>query len=322
MLSGKAVVTEETQRAVFAAADTLGYQYGKKSLILGFMAGSWDVALHTQPFVSEVLSGFEQSCRFHNAGLMYASLEGQERMTLEQMPVMILEQQVQGVALANVFDARVFDLLRELQLPFVSISHYLKGFNTDTVICDDEEGGYLATRYLLEKGHRSPPPAMLLSKPEKTSIYRRYLGYRRALDEFGIDFDPRYTYVDENSYARAAGGIKALFQLPEPPSAIFCGTDSTAMNAERILQQMGISVPEQCSLIGFDDIEPAAHCAIPLTTIHVDNRMLGSEAVRLLLTRIEQPGLPSRTLSIGVQLLERESVAPYTARTSTLVPEI
>ncbi|HLG76975.1 MAG TPA: LacI family DNA-binding transcriptional regulator [Ktedonobacteraceae bacterium] len=310
VLSGKATVSEETRNAIFAAANELGYPYTKKTMAIGILAAGDNPTRSLVPFISDVFHGIELVCQEQEVGLMYSSVPRTDIAAFAQMPIIVRRRQIEGAILINIYDQQFYQLVTQNDLPCVFVSHHVDLPQTDTIVCDDEKGGYLATRYLIDHGHCSPPPAIIGAPPEKSSLYKRYQGYRRALEEAGIPYDERYTWFgDQNGEIRGKEGVRYFFSLPQPPTAIFCCTDLSANAALNMLQELQIQVPEQCSLIGFDDSPQAARGPVPLTTIHAPNEALGMEAARLLLSRLSHRQLPSRRVCLDVTLVERGSVA-------------
>ena len=105
--------------------------------------------------------------------------------------------------------------------------------------------------------------------------------------------------------------------LPQPPSAVFCCNDLTALGALTALRERGVAVPSGCSVLGYDDIDMALHTVPPLTTIRVDKELLGAEGVRLLTERIARPATPMRHVQLEVTLVERLSVQAFSQDSAT-----
>ena len=141
------------------------------------------------------------------------------------------------------------------------------------------------------------------------SIEQRALGYWTALREAGIEPDPE---LYDGDTLGTAGGFRAcqrLLATGHPFTAIFCANDEIAIGAIQALHQAGLSVPADISVVGFDDIDIAQHLIPPLTTVRVDKEAIGAYAVQRLVARALMPNAVATTVSVHVQLVERNTVA-------------
>jgi LacI family transcriptional regulator len=177
------------------------------------------------------------------------------------------------------------------------------------VVPDDELGGYTATRHLIEHGHRrigyvrerNPYPA----DPE------RFAGYQRALAEVGIDLDPELVVTDHNDPFGGHAAAARLLELPEPPTAIQCYTDRMAMGAYRAIRRAGLRIPEDISVIGYDNQDQIAPWLDPpLTTIQLPHEAMGRWAVEHLHRVLSGEAEGPQQRRMECPLVVRESVAP------------
>ncbi|HLG78185.1 MAG TPA: LacI family DNA-binding transcriptional regulator [Ktedonobacteraceae bacterium] len=312
VFAGKAdiSISEQTRALVLAAAKELGYQPKQRPVTpietVGLVVRAQALPFSDSPFYAQILHGAEQTCTTRKVALMYATVD-ERASVLEQLPLMIQRKQVQALLLAGYFDPTFYELVERTGLPFILIDHMVKDLQADSVTGDDEEGGFLATRYLLEHGHRHP--ALITGPVRHTSLLGRLNGYRRALAEYGVPYDDSLVYrVDDTTLEEGYAAMQVLLDLPVPPTGVFCCNDHSAMGALRALYDQGVPVPDGCSIIGYDDIKGAAHTHPPLTTIKIDQELLGVQSVWLLLERIERPDMPPRQVRVGVSLVERGSV--------------
>jgi LacI family transcriptional regulator len=174
---------------------------------------------------------------------------------------------------------------------------------------DDERGGYEATLHLIAHGHRrigyvredNPYPA----DPE------RFAGYRRALDEHGIPFDPRLVSVAANDPFGGTAAATRLLELPDPPTAIQCYTDRMAMGAYRAVRYAGLRIPQDISVIGYDNQDQIAPWLDPpLTTMQLPHEAMGRWAVEHLLRVLRGEADGPQRLRMQCPLVVRDSVAP------------
>ncbi len=320
VFANKPGVAASTRQMVLSIASELGYQsahdlfpgIAQSSPItaLGFVVRALPAPLSSNTFYLYVLHGMEEVCREHGISLMYASID-ENAKGIEQLPAMLQQKQIQGLLVVGYFHPSFFALLQSLDLPFVTVDHYLDSLQVDSVVTDDEQGAYMATKYLLEHV-QNPVPAIISDLHSHASIYNRWRGYRRALSERQLLYDERYDYQGFQGDSFVNKSMRAMLQLETPPNAIFCCGDAMAMDALKALQDCGIAVPEACALIGFDDLPMTSHTTPALTTMKVDIELLGKEGTRSLLERVKHPAMTTRRTVISVQLIERASVSQKT----------
>jgi LacI family transcriptional regulator len=184
---------------------------------------------------------------------------------------------------------------------------HLDHFDFPLIDVDNQFGGYLATRCLIEQGHRQI--ASITGPLISQSARDRLAGYQKALAEAEIPFDP--SMVIEGDYAHRSGyqAMKQILQRKIPFSAVFSHNDRMAIAAISAMRAEGLRRPEDISVVGYDDIPEAEFAAPPLTTIRQPMVEVGATAVRVLLNLIEHPETPPQQVMLGVELIWRESVA-------------
>lgn len=204
-----------------------------------------------------------------------------------------------------------YKFLKEIgrDFPVLLVGGYLPGNSVSSVSGDNRNGGYLATRYLLDLGHRRI--AMIYGNQKVLSAAERYQGYLQALKEAGVKPDKNWL-VD--GYFREMEGflaMKKLLMLPAAirPSAVFAGNDMMALGALAAIKQAGLSVPKDISLVGMDNIYQTEICDPPLTTIHYPVYAFGAYAAQKLVDFLEgrtREFLPFHK-TFGVKLIIRQS---------------
>lgn len=179
------------------------------------------------------------------------------------------------------------------------------------VVIDDVAGGYIATMHLIELGHRK---IGYISDYMKDSPFHflpvqdRYQGYRNALADAGIEFNPNYYKQGEIDEQEAQRLSKEVLSLPDPPTAIFAYSDTQAFGVLRAAQELGIEVPEKLSVIGYDDIELAEY--LQLTTIRQCLYQSGVRGAQLLLEQMDEMFPEPKEISLSTQLVVRSTTAP------------
>jgi LacI family transcriptional regulator len=213
-----------------------------------------------------------------------------------------------GVVLMGEPDPAEVERLMRSRIPCVGVDLVLDGGNASQVISDNVAGAAMAVAHLAELGHRrvATITGLLETRPARD----RLTGYRQELQRRGLPY--RDDYVVYGDYYPDSGteAIASLLALEEPPTAVFCASDLMALGVLRGAAAAGVSVPEQLSVIGFDDIMVATHSDPPLTTLRQDKHGLGVATAEALLERIEgaEDATPARTLP--VELIARGTCAP------------
>lgn len=200
--------------------------------------------------------------------------------------------------------------LRNVSSRVVLIERHMWTVNFSSVLADDAHGGYLATKHLLELGHKH---IALVTRPRgySESLIKREDGYRKALAEAGIPVDDSLiTFADGWDPHHGERAVERLIEAEVPFTAIFGCTDRFAIGALRAIKKAGGRVPEDVSVVGFDDIEMASYVDPPLTTVRLPMMELGYEAARMLTRLLREQISRPRQVVIDVDLVQRESTAP------------
>ena len=256
------------------------------------------------PFVSEVVRGIEQVAGDHRYRVFLGTSHNDPNREMDLVKA-LREWRVDGVIIAASRVGSLYKpLLKEIGVPIVLINNQHEGKYLHSVAVDDAQGAQLATRHLIEQGHRVI--GHIAGPKEHLSSASRLAGYRRALTQAKIRFKASLV-VQGNG--RADSGAYALMLLKHTPrpTAIFCYNDMTAIGALANLRQHGVRVPTDVSVIGFDDIPFAAYVDPPLTTISQPQDEMGRIAMTMLLALIGKHTVENKI--IKGELIVRESSA-------------
>ncbi len=259
------------------------------------------------PFFAEIARGLEDLSFAHDHSVILCNSDGDPAKEQRYLGVLI-EQQVDGIALVSVRSTPAhLSMLRQRGIPFVVVDRDLPGLEADCVLADNFQGGYLATRHLLERRHRRI--ACITGPSELTPSADRVRGYRKALEEAGIR--PPEVWVRRGDFRAESGYEAARFFLGLPaevrPTAIFACNDLMAIGAMRAIGEAGLSIPDDIALVGFDDILLASYVIPPLTTVAQPTYEMGRMAGDLLLRRLGEPDRPPARLILPVRLVVRQS---------------
>ena len=212
-------------------------------------------------------------------------------------------------------DARKEDdfsqFLKQADCPIVLVNRTLGIANTyDTITLDNIQGGYLATKHLLELGHRRI--AMLRGPELSTTSQGRYEGYVYALQEAGIPLDKTLIRAGKlNMEFGREFAKKIILHSDNPPSAVFVGGDFTCYGLMDACIRAGIRIPEDLSIVSFDDIPFSDTAMVNLTTISHPYTQIGELVAKKIVHRIEQPDAPVEQITLLPTLVKRGSTAPY-----------
>jgi LacI family transcriptional regulator len=231
----------------------------------------------------------------------------QERRNLD----ILLSAQVAGVLVSvsrTTHDFRHFEKLRSHGMPLVFFDRIMAGDSVNAVVLDDQEGGYVSTRHLLEQGYRR---IAHLAGPQHMNIYKnRRQGYVDALREAGFPEDESLVvYCSDMAQEQGAEAMRQLLALPSPPDAVFAAGDYCALGAMVEARRHGLRVPADLAITGFSNESFTVVTEPTITSIDQRCEEMGQAAVRLLLELIEANGQPfaPRQVALRPQLLVRES---------------
>lgn len=308
VINNSRFVSDEIREKVMRVVKDLNYTPSalarslkvKETKTIGLLVTQTD-----NPFFAEVVSSVEQYCHQHHYNLILSTTAGNKDRLFNNLQTLI-QKQVDGLLLMCA-DAR-FQIGQNLNLncPFVIMDWWPTEQNADKIFEDSEYGGYLATKTLIEKGHKNI--AIITGNLTKSLAMNRLTGYKKALEEANIPVNPDWIIKENFDFAGGVSGMAKLLALPSRPSAVFAGNDSIAFGAYQVLWRYGLKIPEDISIIGYDNINLAQYMSPPLTTINQPKSDLGKLAVETLLQRIKNPDKEYNTILLKPELIERESV--------------
>ncbi|OBX08067.1 substrate-binding domain-containing protein [Gallibacterium genomosp. 3] len=263
------------------------------------------VTATSNPFFAEVVSGVEHYCNQHQYNLIISSTDGDEARLLQNIQTLI-QKQVDGLLLMY-SDSR-HSIVKQLnvQLPMVIMDWWPTALNADRIYENSESGAYLATKTLIEQGHQKI--AIITGKLDKSLAHNRLIGYKKALQDANLTVHPEWIIESHFDFEGGVEGMKKLLQCTDRPTAIFACSDTIAVGVYQVAWQHGLRIPEDLSVIGYDNIMLSQYLTPPLTTIHQPKAELGELAVETLLQRIKSPQQEYKTLMLEPQLIWRQSI--------------
>ncbi|EGQ9169027.1 substrate-binding domain-containing protein [Vibrio cholerae] len=265
------------------------------------------VTTSTNPFFGEVVKGVERSCYHQGYNLILCNTEGDNQRMKASINT-LLQKRVDGLLLmCSTLEGERLDVFdRYPDIPIVVMDWGPILFASDKIQDNSLQGGYMAAKHLIECGHKEI--GCITGPLIRHQAQMRYEGYKRALAEAGIAINP--DWIVESDF-ECEGGYQAfekLYQRGKLPSALFVSNDMMAMGVIQAANQRGLRIPDDLSLIGYDDVHIAKFMTPALTTIHQPKYRLGKAAIDTLLYRLENPDTTAQVVQLEPTLVVRNSV--------------
>lgn len=289
VLTGNVHVSEETLKKVKLAIEKLGYRpnalarslINKKSKTIGLIIPEIE-----NPFYAEIISGVEKAATRQDYGLLLVSYST-DNIKKDNYKT-LLERRVDGIIHAGPFqNDKLIPRLKEEGFPFVLVGRKISNLETNCVIVNDRKAAYKATMHLLNLNHTII--GFIFGNVDSYSSIEKLEGYKMALAEKHIPFKEELV---EPGYLEFNGGYEAALSLLKKnprPTAILAGNDVMALGAREAILEMGMNIPQDMALVGFDDIPWVSLKGLELTTISVPRYKMGYLACDLLIKKINQP---------------------------------
>ncbi|HGY9595328.1 substrate-binding domain-containing protein [Vibrio campbellii] len=304
-------VSEEISERVNNAAKELNY-YAPSALARSLKVNRTKtigmlVTTSTNPFFGEVVKGVERSCYQKGYSLILCNTEGDNERMRESINT-LLQKRVDGLILmcSSLEGERIDVFERYPDIPVVVMDWGPMLFTSDKIQDNSLRGGYLAAKYLIDCGHKEV--GCITGPLIKHQAQMRYEGYKRAMLEAELEFNAHW--IVESDF-ECEGGYQAFKKMVERgplPSSIFVSNDMMAMGVINAANELGIQIPEQLSIIGYDDIHIAKFMSPSLTTIHQPKYRLGQAAVETLLRKLDEKSDEAQVVQLEPTLVERNSV--------------
>jgi LacI family transcriptional regulator len=308
VINGRYGVSAATNARVKAVIRDLGYEASlvaqslrnHRTNVLGILVAD------LEPFSTELLKGVADAIRgtgfellVYSAGGLSTDHVGWERRYLSRLAGTLID----GAVLVT---PTVVDVRDDVHV--VAVDPHTGPSELPTVDSDNLRGARLATRHLLELGHRRI--ALLSGRPDLQSARLREQGYRSELEAAGVPVDETFIRVGGYDLERSTGEARALLGAADRPTAIFGANDVSAIAAVNVAGQLGLRVPEDLSVVGFDNVPEAALASPPLTTVEQPIREMGRRAAELLIALIRGEAVGSGHIMLPTRLVVRRSTAP------------
>lgn len=307
-LAGKEGVGDELRVKIRRLAREMGYVYGpsesrakdSRSFNVGILVPERFMGIKTS-FYWVLYQNISRGLMDRNCYGIFEILRSGDEQSLA-VPKMVQDRKVDGVIILGQTGREYLQKMMQLSLPVVCMDFYVDVPGIDTVITDNFYGTFLLTDHLVENGHRKI--GFVGNIHATSSIQDRFLGYMKSLIANNLPYRPDWTVSD-----RLLSGENIDLELPEElPTAFVCNCDETAYRLVRSLAQRGLRVPDDISVVGFDNYMLSGICDPPITTVEVDVKSMAREGVSMLLKKIADPSCRAGVKPVSGRLVVKESV--------------
>ncbi|WP_245866755.1 LacI family DNA-binding transcriptional regulator [Oceaniglobus roseus] len=307
--SARARLSASTRKKVREAAEELGYRLVRRttkrspaeSKTIGFVVDE----LTTDPWMPMAFEGAREKALEHGVTMTLAVLRGDddlERQALEQLG----RQSVLGLILGTMLTRRLDPPPLVFDLPAVLVNCYDPGRKLPSILPGELVGGRTATQRLIDAGRRRI--GLINGQDGLDATRDRLRGYRQALASNDLPFDPALVFPGNWEPSAGYEGTRQMMALADPPDAFFCANDMMAVGCYDALKEMGKRIPEDVSVVGFDNREIAQFMRPPLTTLILPHYEMGAMAAEMLLDMAGGLQNGHDQIKVECTLLDRESV--------------
>lgn len=305
-------VSAKLERRVLSAMQKLKYHPStlarsfrrQRTMLIGVL-----IPILEHPAYSRMASSIEK--QLFDRGYRALICNSEEDESREQQYIeMLLQQRVDGIIInSSARDSQSLMALGENDIPIVLFDRNLQDLRCNKVFCDNSMGGFIGMEHLIKLGHRRIGVVGAPTYPEP--IIRRLKGIREAMTAYNHPDDPELIVTgDSQLFDMGYHAAQQLMDLDDPPTAIFALTDVTAVGVMHAVAERGYKIPQDISVLGYDDIPIASYMIPPLTTIAQPIVEMGKVAVDLLLRQLEDEDQEPQSAVLETRLVERFSTAP------------
>ncbi len=319
VINNSGYASEKTRKKVLKIVEELSYHpsraarglASKKSGNIGFIVSD-DHFSRLEPFYTKIFLGTEFEARLHNYYILLTTV-GNNFREPDSIPRFLLERNVDGVIIAGKCPGKLVDYIQRLDIPIMLVDYMFPRKRFSSVMIDNRRGAHLAVKHLVATGHSEI--GFIGGDIAHPSIAERFLGFKEALVEHGIVPDKRLQITDEDdtTIRNGAAATRRMFEGGKKPTAIFAANDAMALGCIQFAKQRGINIPDDLSLIGFDDIEASVHMEPALTTVKVFKEEMGALAVQRLVDVFKTKSTLIVNTFVPVELIVRSTTGKIVA---------
>ncbi len=312
-LAGRDGVSEQMRKKITETAEEMGYKpsntkSGRKKSALPKLGKNVGI------LTSECFVGNRGTFYWELTALISNKLSAMNVMTVYEcitaeseknaiLPTMITERRVDGIIVIGQVDRKYIERISKIDLPLVFVDFYDNRFDVDSVNSDSYHGGYILTDYLVEMGHRKI--GFFGTFNMTSSINDRFLGYVKCLMENELEYRREWTLDDRDH----RGILYEKIDFPDDlPTAFVCNSDETAFRVISALKSKGVRVPEDISVVGYDNYTVSSICIPTITTVEVDLDKMATVSVDMMVRKLADPQYREGRRIITGKLIIKNSV--------------
>ncbi|MCY9665812.1 LacI family transcriptional regulator [Paenibacillus alginolyticus] len=288
VLNNTGSIGEKTKLKILDTIRKLEYQPNvvasarKRLQTIGFMMPSI-----ANPFMAEIARVIEDYGRQHGFSLIICSTDNDPEREKEYISI-LREKYIDGIIIGTgLLNDKSIKKIIESNIPVVMLARDVPSLAVDAVFVDDFLGGFQAASYLIELGHEKI--AMITEDLKISPARKRVEGYRKALEEAGIKYDEKLVIQNNVTYNDGMLASEQLLKVPSPPTAIFASTEALAIGAIKRVRELGLRLPEDISIVGFDNTMFGQMFDPQITTIAQPIYDMGQKVMELLIEEINEP---------------------------------
>ena len=316
-LNNNTKVKKQTRELVKIKAEEMGYQRNararalvmNKSEMIGFILP--DIA---NPFFASLIHGAEEIAYKRGFNLVICNTNWDTELESKHLNL-VIERKIDGILLVSCDKPNpILERVLDLQLPLVFVSSPYPEADANFVGTDSEQGGYLAAKHLLKLGHRNF--VVIGGEFNSGAIVKRFNGYKRALAEYNILLKESDVYLGKFSVESGYTSIKKILSEKKSFSAVLAFDDLIAIGVMNGIKESGLKIPDDISVIGFDNIPSSSYHGIDLTTISMDKSSMGKLAVDILIDELDNKNniREKKKIVLVQDLIIRKSTGPVQTR--------
>lgn len=316
-LNDKPGVSDEMRLLILKTADEMGYINEKRKYLSVFSKSNIAIMMQsyyadTGHFYSIVLRSIVEEAK----SLGYFSIMNYFDDSNMELPECIVVRKVAGIVIVGKISDMNLNQLKQTGIPIVLVDFTSLYDSCDCVLTHNKQGGYMISDYVIQKGYRKI--GFFGDLNYSLSFQDRFIGYKEALinhqiinDYFDDEYIKKYSFlenIEKYIINNQIDEVVKILKSKELPDVLICANDSNAFAVIKALVQMGLRVPIDIGVTGFDDTPLCEKFISPLTTVQVQKEGMGKEAVARLVDRIQRKDYPKKTELLSVKIIERTSV--------------
>lgn len=305
-------ISEEVKEKVLKVADELGYRYnpGVKTLKTGVTRNIGVIVSKLfferyEDFYVHIFKNLVQEAERKRYNLIL-SVARKDQISALELPNICKEHKVDGLVILGELPREYVQEMMKYRMPIVLVDFTIKDMEIDSIVTNNFEASYSATKYLIGMGHRSI--GFVGNIKTTKSIMDRYLGYCKAMYEHDLELKEEYIIKERDDDKNELD-----YELSEDlPTAFVCNNDKAAYDLIKKLKAKGMDVPRSCSVIGFDDVAHSIFSDPKITTMRVRKDAMAEYAINRIIAQLENKKLAAEKIIIDADLVERDSVMELT----------